>query len=57
MNSDEMIKLVHLTHQLRCAINSGNADWMSINLNDISFNETEDLALVMQMANAIMHGK
>lgn len=55
MTTEEFVDLVHLTHKLRHSLKAGSADLMDLNLNQVPFEEVEDFAFVMQMANAMIH--
>lgn len=57
MKTDELTQLVHLAHKLHQSLKAGDADLMGFDLTQVSFDEVEDFAFVIQMANAMNHSK
>ena len=57
MTQDDFKLLINLTHKLRQAVKAGNADLDNFDLNQIPFDQIEDLAFVLQMTNAMVFSK
>lgn len=57
MTQDDFKLLINLTHKLRQAVKAGNADLDNFDLNQIPFDQIEDLAFVLQMTNAMIFSK
>lgn len=57
METSDFLKLVHLVHQLRQAINAGKLDINDLDLNKLPFNEVDDFTWVYQLIDAMRHSR